>query len=72
MNQKARRAMIKEAVEAHNDLNIFEAVVAILEGGTVSAGAQPYDFRVIAICKKAQQECLRRYHRAMDALGAGL
>lgn len=68
MKRKSAKDFIKDAVEAHTDLNIFEAVVAILEGGTVSARAQPYDFRVIALCMRAEQQCLRRYDRAISAL----
>lgn len=67
---RTKRALIKTAAEAYADLNIFAACVAILEGGTVSADAQPDDFKVIALCLKAQQRCLKRYDRAMAALGA--
>lgn len=69
MNAAKQKELIKAAVEAHADLNIFAAVVAILEGGTVSASAQPDDFKVIALCNSAQQKCLRRYDRAIAALG---
>lgn len=69
MAKKSRKQLIKEAVEARSDLNIFAAVVAILEGSTVSADAQPDDFRIIGMCQRAQQKCLRRYDRALEALG---
>lgn len=60
--------LLKAMTEAHTDLNIFEACIAILEGGTVSSDAQPYDFKVIELCRKAEQQCLRRFDRARDAL----
>lgn len=65
---RAKNEYVKAAVEAHADLNIFAAVVAMLEGGTVSARAQPDDFKVIALCQRAQQRCLRRYDRALAQL----
>lgn len=68
---KKRAALLQEMTEARTDLNMFEGVVALLEGGTMSAGAQPYDFRIIDICREAQQKCLRRYDRARDALRDG-
>jgi hypothetical protein len=49
---------------------VFASIVAILEGGTVSANAQPDDFKIIRICQAAQQKALHRYDRACDALGA--
>lgn len=69
MTPKRQKQLIREAVEAHSDLNIFAAVVAILEGGTMSAGAQPDDFKLIAMSKLAQDRCLARYDRAMGLLG---
>lgn len=69
MKPKAEKKLIRDAVEAHADLNVFAAVVALLEGGIVSAGAQPDDFKIIAMAQRAQQRCLARYDRAMNALG---
>lgn len=58
----------QEAATAHTDLNIFGGIVALLEGGTVSADVQPHDFQIIQICKIAQQQCLHRYDQAIAAL----
>lgn len=69
MKRKSTKELVQDAVEAHSDLNIFGAIIAILEGGTVSARAQPDDFRIINLCQKAQTKCLRRYDRALEALG---
>lgn len=69
MKKKTQKQLIRDAVEAHSDLNIFASVVAALEGGTLSGAAQPDDFKIIAIAQRAQQRCLVRYDRAMNALG---
>ena len=68
MKPKSRVAWAKEAARAHTDLTVFAVIVAILEGGTVSAAAQPDDFKIIRLCQSAQQKCLRRYDQAVDAL----
>lgn len=64
------REHIREANAAHTDLNIFAAVVALLEGGLVSSGAQPDDFKIIKLAQQAQARCLRRYDDAMARAGA--
>ena len=60
----------QEMAEAHTDLSVFAAVVALLEGGLLSAGAQPDDFKIIALAKRAQVKCLRRFDRARAKLRA--
>lgn len=67
MKREPLEQLIKEAAKAHSDLNIFYGVVALLEGGTVSADAQPDDFKIIALAKRAAQRCLVRYDRACTA-----
>lgn len=62
---------IKAAAKAHSDLNIFAAVVAMLEGGTLSSDVQAIEFQIIAICQRAQQKCLARYDRAVAKAGGG-
>lgn len=54
-----------EAARAHTDLNIFAAVVSLLEGGHVSSDVQPFDFRIIRLAQQAQQRCLKRYDDAV-------
>lgn len=66
---KDRKRLIRDVVEAHADLNAFASVVALMEGGIVSSGAQPDDFKIIALAQRAQQRCLARYDHAMNALG---
>lgn len=67
---KVLRGKIKEANDALSDLNMFAAIVAILEGGSMSSGSQPDQFRIINQAQNAQARCLRRYDKAMAALGA--
>jgi hypothetical protein len=69
MTQVARKTLkdrIAEAATAHTDLTMFYGVVALLEGGTVSADADPDAQRIIAICKKAAGKCLRRMDDAIN------
>jgi chorismate mutase len=59
---------VKEAAEAHTNLNVFASVVSILEGGhlygaTNDRAAQ----RIIELCKAEQAKCLVRYDRAREA-----
>ncbi len=51
----------------HSDLNIFAAIVAILEGGTIyTANGRVTAARIISTCKAAQQRALQSYDRAKD------
>jgi len=54
-----------EAAEARCDLTIFYGVIAILEGGTVSADSYRDTERIIDICKKSAGKCLRRMDDAI-------
>lgn len=65
---KTRHSLVKDAVEAHSNLNTYAAVVALLEGGTVHGGRHGPASRIIAICKKAQQDELIRFDRARDGI----
>lgn len=58
----------EEAAKANCDLNIFHAVVAMLEGGTISADADADAHAIIRRCKDASQKALRRYDRHLAAI----
>lgn len=60
-----RKKAISEAAGAHTDLNIFAAVVTLLEGGHLytSQGTDSAQ-RIIRICQAEQAKCLRRYDAA--------
>lgn len=57
---------IDDAAKARSDLNIFYAVIAVLEGGTLSADSDRYAQTIIARCKVASQDCLERMDRAIS------
>jgi len=59
------------AGRARCDLNIFYAVIAILEGGTLTAHADADAQAIIKRCRQASQKALRRYDRHMDAIKSG-
>ncbi len=61
----------KEAASAHCDLNILYAVIAILEGGTISAHCNRDAEAIIKRCQSGAQKALRRYDRHMDAIKQG-
>jgi hypothetical protein len=56
---------IEEAAAAHTDLNIFAAVLVLMESSLISphgfAGAR----RIIGSCKAEQARALRRYDAAV-------
>lgn len=63
---KTREQHIKDAAEAHTNLNTFAVVVSVLEGGNIcgySAAAE----RIIKICLREQQLYLEKYDRAVSA-----
>jgi hypothetical protein len=57
---------MKAAMDAQSDLNIFAAVQAILEGGTVS-GSNPAAAKIIGLCKTECQRQLRLMDKAVAA-----
>lgn len=70
-NQKEQRANIKAAAEAMSDLNTFDIVASILEGGHLHSSSYAAAERIIAICKREQDKRLRDYDRAMEKSGGG-
>ena len=66
---KRSKDYLKEACQAHTNLNTFAAVISILEGGHLygafsDAAAQ----KIIRICQQEQARCLTRYDAAVAAL----
>jgi hypothetical protein len=57
---------MKSAMNAHSNLNIFCAVEALLEGGTVS-GSNATAAKIISLCKKECQRQLRLIDKAVAA-----
>lgn len=53
---------------ARSDLNTLYAVIAVLEGGTISADHQGDVSRIIRICQNGAQKALERYDDHADAI----
>lgn len=62
--------LVKEACKAHSDLNIFYAVIALMESSLLSSSSFRAEERIAAICRAEGQKCLGRLDRATAALGA--
>lgn len=58
----------ERAAQARSNLNIFAAIVAILEGGTITIESDSASRNIIRICLAEQQKCLRRYEREIAKL----
>ena len=59
-----KKDWVKEAADACSDLNIFAAVVTLMESGLNHAPTHPSASRIIKIAIAEQQRCLRRYDTA--------
>jgi len=70
MKKRSARDNLKDANEAHSDLNLFAAIVALLESGLNSAHTHRAADRIIAISQAEQSKCLARMDRAAERLGA--
>lgn len=57
------RDHVEEAAIARCDLNTLYAVIAILEGGTISANHHEDVKAIIARCRSGSQKALHRYDR---------
>lgn len=58
------RDWVRETAEALTDLNIFAAVVVLLESSLQTVRCDRSAQRIISIAKAEQQRCLRRYDDA--------
>jgi len=66
----AGNEMVK-AAQAHADMNLFEAIDVLLEGGLVSAECYAATEKIRKICADEKARCLRRYDRAIKRAGGG-
>ena len=64
---KNRSEHIKDAAEAHSDLNTLYAIIALCEGGLFSSQSYAVETRIREACLKASGRCLDRYDRAVAA-----
>lgn len=60
-----------QAAEAHTDLNVFAAVVILLESSLQTSARHAASQRIIRICKAEQQRCLRDFDLAMAKATGG-
>lgn len=69
MSDEHSKSMIS-AAHAHTNLNIFHAIIVILEGGTIYGGsgsAQRTAATIIELCKAEGARQLTAYDRARNA-----
>lgn len=67
MTTKTKRLeAAKNAASAMSDLNVFYAIIAICESGTLSADSCSAESRLVKFCKAETKKCLRRYDRQLE------
>jgi hypothetical protein len=63
-------AAVVDAAQHHSDLNVFHAILAILEGGVVySQSGRVAAERIIKLCKEENQKQVRLYDNALRKAG---
>lgn len=63
--KRTRKEYIEEAADARSDLNIFYAVIALMEGSLLSTPCYSVEGRIVKICKDEAAKCLARMDRAV-------
>lgn len=68
---RTEKELLKIGKCTHTNLTVFQAVIAILEGGCIYAGVDSHVAaeRIIAICKRENQRLLKKMDAADAALG---
>lgn len=56
---------VKDAAKAMSDLHVFAAVQCLMEHSLVSSRRFKSEARIVQVCQKEQQRCLRDYDRAL-------
>lgn len=70
----SRKDHLRAAAEAHTDMNIFESIKILLDGGVVHSWSERTlraIERITAICQREQQALLREYEAAAAAISTG-
>lgn len=67
--EKKQRDWAVDAAVARSDLNTLYGIIAILEGGTISARCHTTQQRIIRACKAESAKCLTRYDYALAQIG---
>lgn len=60
-----RAKAIRDATDAHTNLNTYASIVTILEGGHLYGGHSTTAEKIIRLCKAEQGKQLRAYDRAV-------
>lgn len=60
-----RKKFIQAAADARSDLNIFYAVIALMESSLVTSRHFPAEARIVRICKTEAQKALRAFDDAV-------
>lgn len=68
--KKDNRDYVAEAADAHSDLNIFQAIIVLLESSLNSSSTYSTASRIIDIAERERVRCLKRYDRARANIGA--
>ena len=63
---RKRRDYVIEAAEAHSNLNTYQAVIALMEGGLLYGGRESAAGRITKIAKDAAQAELLRFDMAVE------
>lgn len=58
----------EKAAQAHSNLNIYYAVIGLMEGGLLYDGRHETATRIISLCKQQAAEELAIYDAAMERL----
>ena len=64
MSKPTRAQHIEDAATAHSDLNVFYAVIALMEASLISSKHHAAEGRIVKICKDEGARCLRDYDLA--------
>mgnify|MGYP003393084587 FL=1 len=60
--------LAREAAEAHSNLNLWGAVIALLESGLIYGGRDEAAHEIISLCKTEQQAELKIYDESLAKL----
>lgn len=66
--KKTQQQLVEDAAKAYSGLNVFYAVIALMESSLVSSNCFSTESRIVTICKAEGTRCLKRYDRALAAL----
>ena len=66
--QENLKSLIKEATQAHTNLNVWGSIVTILEGGHIYGGRHEVAGQVIEMCKQQTEAELDIYENCLKQI----